>query len=153
MLTVLRLKEYTAELQAAIPEINSAFLVVTRDEVSKFMKEHTDDKNILLLAILPEHDVTGKEDSSKVNNMMGFYLFEKTDYSEHDHDSYLSVFARTQAAAKKVVDQLLQDKANSTGALCGFLNYLDESSISITPIKGISGCNGYFVGLSFETNM
>ena len=45
MLTVIRLKEYTAEIVASIPEINSGYTCVTRDELTKFMKDHNSEKN------------------------------------------------------------------------------------------------------------
>lgn len=152
MLTVNRLREYTAEMQAAIPEINKAHVVVTSDEVTKFLKDMKKSENFLLLAILPNHEVVGSEDSAKINNVLGFYVFEKTDHSEHNHDGYLDSFVNTQEAAKKIVDKLLDDKANHTGALCNFLNRLSESSIDIIPKKGIAQCQGYYIGLNFETN-
>lgn len=151
MLTVIRLKEYTAEIVASIAELNSGYTCVTRDELTKFMKDHNTEKNQLLLTILPEHNIVGSEDNVMWENALGMYVFEKTDYSEHDHDSYLNIFANTQATAKKLVDKLFDDKANHTGALCNFLQRLEESSIIVSPVKGVNGCNGYYIGITFDT--
>lgn len=152
MLTVNRLREYTAEMQAAITEINKAHVVVTSDELAKFMKDLKQSENFLLLALLPNHEMVGSEDNSKVNNVLGFYIWEKTDHSSQKHDDYLDSFSNTQEAAKKVVEKLLDDKANHTGALCNFLNRLKESSIDIMPRKGVHQCQGYYIGFHFETN-
>lgn len=152
MLLVNRLREYTAEIQAEIPEINSSKVVVTSDELAKFMKNLKKSENFLLIALLPNHQLAGGEDAFKVDNDLGFYIWEKTDHSEHNHDGYLDSFVNTQEAARKVVEKLLSDKANQTGSLCNFLNRLDERSISILPKKGVLQCQGYYIGLSFETD-
>ncbi|MBW3519496.1 hypothetical protein [Flavobacterium sp. NKUCC04_CG] len=135
MLKINKLREFVAVCVATLEPVRSGKLVVTKDEVTKFMKDHEMDDNILLLAIVPEHDLGGQDDALKYQNMLGFYLFEKTDYSEHDHDSYLDIFVRTQAAAKLLVEKILEERENQCGFLGGMFLDLNTSSITISPVK------------------
>lgn len=152
MLTVNRLREFVAEAVAAMPDLNSGKVVVTKEEISKFMREHDTSQNTLLIGIVPEHDVTGSEDAFVVENDLGFYLLEKTDYSEHDHDSYLDIFAKTQQTAFDLVKLITEKNYERGSAICGLFQSLDDVTFPITPIKALEACNGYFVGINFETN-
>lgn len=152
MLAVNRLREFVAEAVALIPEINSGKVVVTKEEISKFMRDHDTVDNTLLIGIVPEHDVSGFEDAFMVENDLGFYLLDKTDYSEHDHDSYLDIFAKTQQTAFDLI-QFITDKNSERGSvICGLFDNLEDVSFPVTPIKALDGCNGYFVGINFETS-
>src|SRR5690606_11384628 len=147
------LREFVAEAVANLPVIKVGKVVVTKDEITRFMKEHSDEENMLLIGIVPEHEIRGKEDAWQTENDLGFYILEKTDYSEHDHDSYLDIFARTQEAAKQLATFILEQSDNSQSSLCGlFQNFGDNVNIPISPIKGLSGCNGYFIGLNFNNS-
>ena len=116
------------------------------------MREHEMHQNILLIGIVPEHDVSGNEDAVKVSNDLGFYLLAKTDYSEHDHDSFLDIFADTQQAAFNLVDFIMNKNETTTSSFCGLFQNLADVNFPITPIKGLNGCNGYFVGINFDTS-
>jgi hypothetical protein len=153
MLTISHLRQYIPQVQAVIPEIRKAEMAVTVENLMKLMREHEEGDNILLLTLVPEHDLTGNQDSTKWDNTVGFYFLEKTDYSEHDRDGYLSIFERTQTVAKKFVDKLLVDKADNEGLFCGFLAFLDESSVSLSPTVALNGCNGYYLQLSMKSNL
>lgn len=151
MLTVNRLREFVAEAVASLDELQVGKVVVTKEEISRFMKEHSEEENMLLIGIIPEHDVVGSEDAWETENDLGFYILEKTDYSEYDHDSYLDVFSRTQEAASQFVSFILEQSNNIDSSICGlFANFGNKINIPITPIKGLSGCNGYFIGINFK---
>ena len=153
MLKIADLKTYAADIMNEIESIKSFELAVTKFNLSKFMQKHRKDMNMLMLVLIPEHDMTGSEDNARWENTVGFYFLEKTNYSEHDHEGYLSIFERTQQVAKEFVDKLLNDKADNTGLFCGFLAFLDENSISVTPIVAIDGCNGYYLEISMKSNV
>lgn len=153
MLKINRLREFVAEAVASLDELQVGKVVVTKDEISRFMKEHSEEENMLLIAIVPEHNISGAEDAWESENDLGFYILEKTDYSEHDHDSYLDIFARTQEAAEKFVSFILEQSDNEYSTLCGlFQNFGNNVNLPISPVKGLSGCNGYFIGLNFNTS-
>lgn len=152
MLTVNRLREFVAEAVALMPDLNSGKVVVTKEEISKFMREHDTSDNTLLIGIVPEHDVTGNEDALTTENDLGFYLLDKTDYSEHDHDSYLDIFAKTQQTTFEFVKFITEKNFDRGSVICGLFQNLDDVNFPITPIKALDGCNGYFVGINFETN-
>ncbi|EHO13811.1 hypothetical protein [Myroides odoratimimus] len=149
MLLISRLKEFVAECKSDIQAIKATDIVVSTDEVAKLMKEHNEENNILMIAIVPEHDIKGKEDSAMVDNGTIFYFLEKTDYSEVTQDGYLEVFERTQLVAKEFVEKILSDKEDNK--FCGLFQHLADNVFQISPIKALSSCNGYFVNVSFKT--
>lgn len=149
MLRINQLQEFVAECKAEIDEINSAKVIITIEDLSKIMNDHATDDNILMIGIVPEHDISGHEDSSVANNGCGFYFLEKTDYSDVTQDGYLSVFVRTQEVALKFITKVLADKAE--GNHCGLFQLLSDNTIQVSPVKALSSCNGYFVSLDFNT--
>src|SRR5690554_4409116 len=151
MLTVNRLREFVAEAVASIDAIKSGKVVVTKEEISRFMREHDRTDNTLLIGIVPEHDITGTIDNLKMENSLGFYLLDKTDYSDNDQDGFLDIFAKVQETAHELVAFIIDQNENGSSSVCGLFQYLDDVSFPITPIKGLEGCNGYFVGVSFDS--
>jgi hypothetical protein len=151
MLTLDNLTQYSANIQAAIPEIKRGEVVVTPEELVKFLNDHTEDQNTLMIALAPQHKLVGDTDAVRWANVTAFYFLEKTDYSAHDHQGFLSIFSRTQIVAKKFVEKLISDKQDNTGLFCGFLAWLNESSISVDPVKMNSGCNGWIVEIEFNS--
>jgi hypothetical protein len=157
MLPINRLREYQAEVCAQLLDndgkklFNYKNMVIDDSELSKFLKERVPDENTFFIAVMPEFYMKGGEDSSKWENVLKFFILDKTDYSEHDHDSYLDIFTKTQAKAKVFVDKLIEDKSNREGVFCNFLSWLDESSISVLPVWKKDGCNGWVVSLNFDT--
>lgn len=151
MLLISRLREFVAECKAGIQNINAAHLVMSTDDLSKIMKEHPENKNILMVAIIPEHDIVGKEDNTKVDNGTMFYFLEKTDYSEIDFDQYIDIFIRTQLVAKEFIEKILSD--NSQEQFCGLFQALDTINYKVSPVRALSSCNGHVVSLTFKTTL
>jgi hypothetical protein len=100
---------------------------------------------------MPDFDMKGDQDNSKWQNMLQFFILDKTDYSEHDRDSFLDIFVQTQSKAQAFVYKLLDDKANHEGVFCGFLSWLKEDSISVKPVWKMNGCNGWTVIINLES--
>lgn len=152
MLKISQVKEYADAIKAEFTEIKSSKIVVTADELAKFLKDHAPEDNILMLSLVPEHGVSGSDGAAKWVNTYGVYFIEKTDYSEHDHDGFLDIFIRTQLVAEKFINKLLEDKLDNAGLFCGFLAWLDENAITASPVKAFNGCNGYYVEVSLKSN-
>jgi hypothetical protein len=152
MLTVNQLRDYTAQIKEAIAGIKRAEIAVHQDDLAKFMNDHTEGENILMISLLPGHGMDGKQDSAQYVNVCGFMFLEKNDLSELDNDGYLDIFSRTQAVVKEFMDKLIIDKSNNEGLFCGFLAWLEEASFSADPIKGLSGCNGWLVQINIKSN-
>ena len=151
MLKINRLREFCAEAQAVIKDIRSAKVVITKDEVARFMREHSDEDNYLLLAIVPEHDLAGTEDANRWQNDLGFYILKKTDYSEHDHDSYIDIFSDVQLVTEELVDLILNHSDENQSVFCDLFGSKDKVVINVSPVKGLASCNGYFIGLRFDS--
>jgi hypothetical protein len=157
MLPLNRLREYQAEVCAQLLDengkklFNYSDMIIDNSELSKLLKDRVAEDNTFLIAVMPEFQMKGEEDRSKWENILQFFILDKTDYSEHDRDSYLNIFVQTQAKAQAFVDKLIEDKANRDGVFCNFLSWLDENSIRVSPVWKMNQCNGWMVELNFDT--
>ena len=157
MLPLNRLREYQLEVAAQLFDANNnrmfnyCDMVVDDSELSKLLKERVPEDNSFLIAVVPEFNMKGDEDRAKWENILQFFILDKTDYSEHDRDSYLDIFVTTQIKAQAFVNKLLEDKSNQEGMFCGFLSWLDENSIRVYPFWKKDGCNGWVVDINLDT--
>jgi hypothetical protein len=97
--------------------------------------------------------MNGVQDNEKWENILQFFILDKTDYSEHDRDGFLKIFVDTQIKAQAFVYKLLEDKANVEGVFCGFLSWLKEDSINVTPVWKMNECNGWTVTINLESSL
>lgn len=154
MIAINTLLEYQAELAAALLDnqgkkyLNYVDMVIDDTELSKVLKERTELDNAFLISVMPSFKMKGVEDNLEWDNVMQFFILEKTDYSEHDRDSFRNIFVRTQNITKLVVEKLLDDKANYR---CGFLAFLVEETISVDPVWKKDGCNGWTLQFNLDT--
>lgn len=159
MLPINRLREYQAEVCTLLLDdqgkkmFNFTDMVIDDTELSKFLKERVPEDNTFLISVMPDYEMKGEEDNSKWENILQFFILDKTDYSEHDHDAFLDIFVQTQIKAKAFVDKLLEDKANHEGVFCGFLSWLKENSISVRPVWKKDGCNGWTVEINLDSGV
>lgn len=157
MLPLNRLREYQAECCEVLRDENDVKLfnyyqmVLDEKHLSSILKERTSDENSFLIAVIPSFGMKGQEDNAKWENMLQFFILDKTAYSDHDEDSFLDIFVQTQAKAQAFVLKLLEDKANTTGMFCGFLSWLDEGSIQVNPVWNLDGCNGWDIQINLDT--
>jgi hypothetical protein len=157
MLPLNRLREYQAEVCAQLLDengkklFNFSDMIIDNSELSKLLKDRVAEDNTFLIAVMPEFQMKGEEDRSKWENILQFFILDKTDYSEYDRDGYLNIFVETQAKAQAFVDKLIEDKSNRDGVFCNFLSWLDENSIRVSPVWKMDQCNGWMVELNFDT--
>lgn len=159
MLPINRLLEYQAEVCEMLRDendkklFNYSDMVVDDSELSKILKERVPEDNTFLISVMPEFNIKGQEDNAKWENILQFFILDKTDYSEHDRDSYRNIFVQTQIKAQAFVDKLLEDKSNHEGVFCGFLSWLDENSIRVSPVWKKDGCNGWTVEINLDSSL
>ncbi len=159
MLKINHLLEYQAEVITTLFDENNnkmfnySTMVVDDSELSKVLKERVQEDNTYLISVMPEFGMKGIEDNAKWENMLQFFILDKTDYSEHDRDSFLGIFVQTQKKAEAFVFKLLEDKQNQASLFCGFLSFLDENSIKVYPIWKKEQCNGWAVEINLDTNI
>lgn len=164
MLQINRLNEYLAECLATILSktefdkngqakqlFNYATIVVDDSELSNILKEREESDNSYLIAVMPEFNMKGEEDKAEWQNMLAFFILDKTDYSVHDRDSYINIFATTQIKANAFIDKLLSDKADHSSMFCNFLAKLDEDSITVKPVWKKQDCNGWIIEFNFTS--
>jgi hypothetical protein len=159
MLPINRLREYQAEVctvlldEAGKKLFNFTDMIIDTTELSKVLKERVEEDNTFLISVMPDYDMNGEQDNSKWENMLQFFILDKTDYSEHDRDEFLNIFVKTQIKTRAFVDKLLEDKTNSEGIFCGFLSWLKEDSISVKPVWKMNECNGWTVTINLESSL
>ena len=159
MLPINRLLEYQAEVCASLLDeqdnkmFNYTDMIIDDSELSKVLEERVPEHNTFLISVMPDFAIKGTEDNAKWENMLQFFILDKTDYSEHDRDSFRNIFIQTQAKAQAFVSKLLDDKANHEGVFCGFLSWLKEDSIIVSPVWKKQGCNGWMIEINLETNL
>ena len=157
MLPINRLLEYQAETCETLRDFNNIKLfnytdmVIDDSELSKILKEREEHHNTFLISVMPDYHLKGSQDNAKWENVLQFFVLDKTHYSEHDRDSFRDIFVQTQQKALAFVKQLISDKTNHKGSLCNFLTWLDEGSISVTPVWKKDGCNGWTITINFDT--
>lgn len=157
MLPINRLLEYQIEVKAMLLDCHNkkmfgyTDMVIDDSELSKILKERDDNDNTMLVSVMPEFYMKGEEDNARWENVLQFFILDKTHYSEHDRDSFRDIFVQTQIKAKAFVDKIIEDKANREGVFCNFLSWLDESSIIVSPVWKKDGCNGWMVQFNFDT--
>jgi hypothetical protein len=66
---------------------------------------------------------------------------------------FQKMFVKTQVKAKAFIDKLIADKQDNQGLFCGFLNWLQEDSISVDPVWKKMDCNGWLIEINLETSL
>jgi hypothetical protein len=157
MLPLKRLLEYQAELVAVLVDdknkkiFNYSAMVVDDSELANHLKERVESDNTFLISIVPEFHMKGEENNTKWENVLAFFVLDKTDYSEQTKDSFINIFATTQEKAQALVNKILSDKADASSVFCGILSWIDENSISVTPVWHKNDCNGWMVNINLDT--
>ncbi|MBW4362491.1 hypothetical protein [Flavobacterium taihuense] len=157
MLPLNRLLEYQAEVCAQLLDddgkklFNYTDMIIDNSELSKVLEERVPEDNTFLISVMPEFGMKGEEDNVKWENILQFFILDKTDYSEHDRDGFKNIFVQTQYKASRFIYKLLEDKANIDGLFCGFLSWLKEDSILVTPVWKKNGCNGWLVEINLDS--
>jgi hypothetical protein len=157
MLPINRLLEYQDEACAELLDANNnrmfgySDMIIDDSELSKILKERTVDEDTMFISVLPSYRMKGQEDNAKWDNVLQFFILDKTDYSEHDRDGFKNIFVKTQIKAQAFIYKLLNDKADNNSLFCGFLSYLDENSITVDPVWKKEGCNGWTININLET--
>jgi hypothetical protein len=158
MLPINRLREYIAETVTVLLDddgnklFNYSTMILDNSELSKILKERAAEENTFLIAVMPQYDLKGAEDNAKWNNQLMFFVLDKTDYSELNHEDYLNLFAATQIKAQALVYKMLEDKSES-GRFCGILSWLNEDSIGVSPVWKNNSCNGWLITVSLDSRL
>lgn len=158
MLAINRLKEYQDEVCASLLDadnnrlFNFTDMIIDDTELSDLLKERVGEENTFLISVMPDFDMKGEQDKEKWENILQFFILDKTDYSE-GRAAFFDIFVQTQIKARAFVYKLLQDKANEDGVFCGFLSWLKEDSISVRPVWKMNGCNGWTVTINLDSSL
>ncbi|MGI0106748.1 hypothetical protein [Salinimicrobium sp. WS361] len=148
MILVSELRRYVKEKEEQLAGVKSSFVVVEKDGLVNYLNKLSNKDNQILIAVMPDARSSGNEDNVKMNNSLGFFFLEKTEYSESVQDKWLDIFERTQETAIEFTRMLIDEKIYGA---CDFNQYLDPQNMSIQPETGLAGCNGWSVEFFFNT--
>jgi hypothetical protein len=152
MIPINRLREFLVEKKDQITEINYTQLVIDDSQFASIVKERDTCDNCMMIAVLPMHEVIGKQDQEQIINSMLFFFVEKQADKDNNHDDFIDVFARTQAVAKKFIDLILEEKSNDN-TICGILSDIIEDSIVIETVWSKAQTHGYMVAFDIKSKL
>jgi hypothetical protein len=152
MIPINRLREFLVEKKDQITEINYTQLVIDDSQFASIVKEREPSDNCMMIAVLPMHEVIGKQDQEQIINSMLFFFVEKQADKDNNHDDFIDVFARTQAVAKKFIDLILEEKSNDN-TICGILSDIIEDSIVIETVWSKAQTHGYMVAFDIKSTL
>lgn len=148
MILVSELRDYVKQKKEALAAVNFARVVVQKDELTRFLSDVSDRDNQIMICVMPSARSNGSDgDAIKMNNALGFFFLEKTEYSEKRQEEWLDVFERTQESALAFFYNLIDELQAGT---CSWSRYLDIKSVSIDPESNFAGCNGWSVEVYFN---
>jgi hypothetical protein len=152
MVDILRLQEYLDEVKEAVPAINITRLVVDDSQIIEIMKDIREKDNLILLAIIPSHSVTGTNiDSLQAKDSMAFLVVKKVDRSLK-HTEFINNLHSCQQAIKAVELKLLNDMSNDENCT-SIMRQLEPTSINIEPVWGLAGTDGYEINFYLHTSL
>jgi hypothetical protein len=153
MLKVNSLREFVAEIKQLVPEVKYAQTIISNKEFVKFLEERKSSDNIMMFAVLPDHSVNGREDSTEYANFLQFFFLEKSATRDLKHDQKLDIFDRVQTTVQDFIDLIMNAKAGEVPELsgCGMLSKLNEESIDIKVFFDDVQCRGYEVFFDLNT--
>lgn len=148
MNTITWFKNYAQELHDTIEGINRNRIVLDDSELTKYLSEHSEADNHLLVGVMPSFTSTGSNvDEHQYKGYTQLLILQKTSYSSESYDDYIGIFETAFSVASLVVEKLKEDASEGK---CNFLSLLNISSIQIVPVWNKSACNGWNIIFSFD---
>ena len=135
-----------------IEGINSLRIVTEEAQMSKFIKEHTASRNVLLLAVMPNfgNNSPTSGDAYQDRAFSEIQLLKKTSYQDLPYDKFLEDYDEIFALIQEVKKKLLADHLNGT---CNLVRLLDPSSFITEDVYNLHQCNGWKLVFSFDVTL
>ena len=151
MVDLLQLQQYLDEVKSAVPAIKTTYLVIDDSQIVEIMKDVRESDNLILLALVPSHAVTGNNyDNSQSKDIMAFLVLKKAERKIR-HSEFINNLHSCQQAMRAVELKLLIDMADDEN--CSFLRQLEPSSLTIDPVWSLAGTDGYEMNFYLHTNL
>lgn len=157
MLHINTVLEFQHEIASMLIEANGKKLfnyvdmVIDDSELSKVLEERVPEDNTFFISVVPEHYIKGDEDNMVIENPMKFFILDKTDYSEHDRDTFRQIFVETQIKAEKLIKKMIELRTSTNSAICSILDWINYNSIQIIPVWKKNQCNGWLIEFTIYT--
>ena len=149
-MTPAQLSTLCADLQAAIPGINSNKTLIDWSQHNHFLKEHRVDQNNILLGIVPDIQSIGTIDNFKTIVKITFMVLYKNNTKNTTHDVLINdISTNTQLQCREIV-KYFNNESNNTD-YCSITNNMKE--FSIYPIWFINEHEGHGCDITFEMDL
>ena len=151
MVDLLQLQQYLDDVKAAVPAIKTTYLVIDDSQIVEIMKDIRESDNLILLALVPSHAVTGNDaDALRSKDIMAFLVLKKAERKIR-HSEFINNLHSCQQAIKEVQLKMLNDMGDDEN--CIFLRQLEPASVTIDPVWSLAGTDGYEMNFYLHTNL
>lgn len=153
MLRISRLRELMLEVKEAIDGVKYVQVIISNDDFAEFLKARTPEDNTMVFAVLPEHGLTGREDSVKMDNYLQFFFINKSVTRNLDHDQKLDVFDGVQGIVEEFVKYILEQKSDEDNQFCDIFSEFSEETMDIKTYWDGFECRGYEVSFQLKSKV
>lgn len=153
MLTINNLREFLAEIKAAIPKIKTVHLVVDDSQFIKVLSDVSVNDNFILIGIVPQFPLNGNEDQYKWNNQLQFFLLKKSADRNTNLSQLLDILNETQEVMNEIITVMLSEKIGEDNQICRLSNELVPGSLMVQPVWEKAQCNGWVLELDLLTSV
>lgn len=148
MIDIEKVEEFGEYIKTKISEINKFFFIVDDSDLVKMLGDVKQTDNLLLIGFIPSHNNEGTSaDNVTVDNHLVWLILHKYNKNE-GYKVMLDNLKTSQKVAKKI-NQLMLLATEDNGD-CPKFHGIVTNSISIDPVTGLAGCDGWEI--NFKTN-
>lgn len=152
MIDLIEIEQYLEHVKDSVEAIKTTRLVIDDSHINEVLRELKESDNLLLLGLIPSHQTDGQDvDDVTSKDIMAILVLKKAD-RKIKYSDFIANMHTCQQAAKQIRLKLMGDmEAYNDG--CSFLSMLNVPSISIDPIYGLGGADGYEINFNFNTHI
>ncbi len=152
MLKLSDFRAYVALCEQSFAEITKSEVVMDDSQINAFLSDIKESDGHVLVGIIPKHNPFGNVDNVQSKDTMSFLILKKVDRSDVTHNEFLNTIEAAQDLTRVLIEKMLLDNLNG-GNDCNIMMKLSVNSIDINPIWGLSGCDGYEIDFSLDSNL
>lgn len=154
MLKIQTLKSFVKAVENDfIPAIKFAEVITSDKEFQKFLEERKASDNTMLFAVVPDHGLVGKEDTSMFLNYMQFFIIDKSTERDLKHQDKLDLYSKLQVITQSFVNLILDIKSGEVeiDLDCGLFSFFEEETTEIKLFWDGLQCRGYEVEFQMKS--
>lgn len=152
MITISEIKTYAETLKDRIEAINRIEIVVDDSQLAARTKDISAKDKIVLVGFIPSHKPEGNNFDVIMSTDSCLWLLLQKNDPKDGHDKFIQTMSEVQNATREVLKWMIADKTDHTDG-CSLMKFLQPGSLSIDPVWGLNGSDGYEINFSLKTNL